>query len=78
MILDDLDISISEMNREDLFSLIRGLRESRRTPKKKKSAPKRRVQVSKLDKAIKGLTSEQRQSLIETLEKKDGRRKNHR
>ena len=68
MILDDLNRSISDMTREELFSLMRGLRESRRTSKKKQSIPKRKAQVSKLDKAIKEMSEEQRLSLVEILE----------
>ena len=68
MIIDDLNTSISEMDKTAVFLLIRELRESRRTSKKKPSAPKQKA--SKIDKAIKQMTPEQRQSLIEQLEGK--------
>lgn len=67
-IIDDLNTSISDMARNELFSLIRKLRESRRTHKKKQPFSKQKA--SKIDKVIKKMTLEQRQSLIEQLEGK--------
>lgn len=67
--INDLGVSICEMNREQCLSLVHAIRANRRRSKKKVKVKK--VPTKAIDKLIAGLTPEQRKQLIGALGQND-------
>ena len=68
--IDDLKKSISELPTDELFGLLRESRQNRRTNKrpKKASSTSKKKEID-IEKMLGKMTNEQREQLIETLEK---------
>jgi len=67
--IDDLEnVSIEDMSEEELFSRLREIRQSRRTPKQKKKATKAPPKAKSTNDLVSMLSPEQRKALLEKLE----------
>ena len=65
--IDDLNKSICDMSDEEAFSLLKELRQSRRTSKKKPT--ERRKAESQVEKMLSKITPEMAKRLLEVLER---------